>query len=130
MECPAGKCECVHYRNSGVTETFGCLADSTEEGWYFSKNFTQCPWPSKIQAPKKDPLEECADEIDSTYLDVDFTEVIDILKKHWTKPGDVDEAWIKACEIGDLETTERIDVTAISKIEFVRALKAGGFEVG
>jgi len=97
--CPAGKCECVHFRASNSELGLGFPACCAPAGanrevrlpvdW-----FEVCPYPSKMQAPKKDPIEELMKELLDTlhdiYVDrlpIPIDEVKKTIKKHWPKPS-------------------------------------------
>lgn len=111
MRCPAGKCECVHYFHFGkdLPECVG------QKDRLPISDYEQCPWPSKIQAPKKDPLEECAHGL---YRIIDEysseLQIKEVLKKHWPK-GDIDKAW------------EYYSFGGTNKEKFENALRVGGF---
>jgi len=121
MKCPAGKCECVHLR-----EDTNIGPNCSIVGAWVSVDYEQCPCPSKIQAPKKDPLEECAKEIHKL-ANYPTGVIRKILREHNLTPkGDVDKAWEKVLEVG----SSILDgCTEIDKRDFISALKAGDFEL-
>jgi len=117
MNCPAGKCECVHYQIRVVNH---CGISPTSD----LGKFERCPWDSKIETPKKDHADECVEEIlESTVLGIvnagwDKT-LLPIIKRHLVKSkGDLGRAWMHFINNSGPRPSKSI---------FISSLKAGGF---
>jgi len=123
MNCPAGKCECVHYKHANACKTNSDPMDVRD-----IEGFENCPWPSKIQAPK-DPWQECEDQLyyERTNNGLMTKEGISrILKKYWPKDkpkGDRDKAWNFLYK----SWNQHQGRVTIGREELEAALKAGGF---
>lgn len=133
MICSASKKECVHFV-SDDTDVAGGGPYCNGAALVLTERIETCPCPSKIQAPKKDPLEECAKELDARYLyagsqeahEKEIHELMEILKAHWPKKGDVDKAW---AWIESRCPNDGHDSYGTFRGDFERALKEGGFDV-
>ena len=141
MECPAGKCECVHYKFEDKWPiTWACHAQGKGvKPWLFDEHFVKCcPCPEEIQAPKKDLLEEILKQLDIAAGGIGETKregmerYRRVLKALWPKKGDVDKAWKEltlhkspSCIDGG-----GVEFYACNKEQFVKALKEGAFDVG
>ena len=122
MICPAGKCECVHADINGTNHICNALSDVF---YGLCSQMEVCPWPSKIEAPKKNPWIELAENIfdnhnvvtiiDGPGRESQILDIADTLSKCWPK-GDIDKAWFQLCKI-----------IPMNQDRFKEALKAGGF---
>jgi len=129
MNCPAGKVPCVHYGIDG-SESFDflCSAFGLVRKMCINNEVEACPCPDKIQAPKKDPMEELANEMTKYVYGEGANKIInkqflEIIKKRWPKKGDAHKVWLAmggssaGMMVGQKEET------------FKEHLKTGGFEV-
>lgn len=110
--------ECIHYTHLNQ------MCEQTKASPY---DYETCPVPEKIEASKKDPMEECVENI---YCAVNGGSTLDqirgIVKTYWPKDkpkGDIDKAWSSFSSgmivnsIGFVEEEKR----------FKKALKEAGF---